>query len=144
MERAALSEDITHITKETTALALYDGQSKFITPYGGQLVNLIVSEGQAAELEAHANKSVQSKHYQRFTSGRLRASLEPHLEIQEMMFFGMTTRRLKILMSLLQNRLFILSHTRLTTAFFDYYTKTHLVTDEAHCERILVSARVAR
>ena len=92
----------------------------------------------------HANKPVQSKHYQHFTSGRLRASLKPHFQIQEMVFFDTTMRGFKFLMSLLQNRFFTLSHTRLTTAFFDYYTKTHLVTDEAHCERILVSAKVVR
>ena len=108
------------------------------------LTTHITDEGTLLLTVPHANKPVQSKHYQHVTADRLRASLEPHFEIQEMVFFDTTTRRLKFLNALLQNRFFIVSHSRLTTAFFNYYTKTHLVTDEAHCERILVSARVAR
>ena len=55
LQRMAVTDEITHIAKETTALVLYDGQSKLITPYGGQPVNLMVSEGEAAELKARAN-----------------------------------------------------------------------------------------
>ena len=92
----------------------------------------------------HANKPVQSKHYQHFMSDRLRASLEPHFEIQEMVYFDRDSRKLRYLEALMQNRLFVLNHSRLTTAFFNYYIRTHLVTDEASCGRMLAVATVRR
>ena len=92
----------------------------------------------------HANKPVQSKHYQHFSTALLRESLEPHFEIQEMVYFDRDSRKLRYLEALMQNRLFVLNHSRLTTAFFNYYIRTHLVTDEASCGRMLAVATVRR
>jgi len=90
----------------------------------------------------HKNKPVQVKHYQHFDGAALRKLLEPHYEVERMVFFDKMTRIFNRLMSsFLGNSLFILNNHFLLDILFNIYRKHFLICSEARCGRICLVGR---
>ena len=92
----------------------------------------------------HANKPVQSKHYQHFTSSQLLSLLEPYFQDIIFIPFGVRSLVMAILLRILggDGRNFIITNSRLVSWFYKLYLNRYLYTDyESKCSRIAVVCR---
>jgi SAM-dependent methyltransferase len=94
----------------------------------------------------HANKPVEYKHFRHFTCADLARELAPYFEMTLVMPFERRPRwHERLLISLAQNRWFLLCHDRLLRIIYGYYRrKLFPCPDEACCQRILVCATPRR
>lgn len=90
----------------------------------------------------HKNKGLQVKHFQHFDSITLRRILEPHYEIEKIVFIDKLSRITgRILHPLLENRFFILNNRPLLDLMFRIYRRHLFFCDEKTCGRLFVSGR---
>ncbi|HYE15366.1 MAG TPA: class I SAM-dependent methyltransferase [Pyrinomonadaceae bacterium] len=95
---------------------------------GGRLVVTVPS----------TNQPLNRKHYQHFTLESLARTLEPHFRVTEHHFINRRSRRVRLIESLLTNRLFILNERRLLRALYEDYERHALRAGERDCKRICV------
>jgi 2-polyprenyl-3-methyl-5-hydroxy-6-metoxy-1,4-benzoquinol methylase len=84
------------------------------------------------------NVSINKKHYQHFNEHLIRETLEEHLEIVEIKFLNTQSWQNLIIQRLFGNRLFILNHTSVSTALYNYYKRNMLISTANKCERLMV------
>lgn len=128
---ATMIEVLEHIPPERV-LRFLDSVADTINP-GGWLMLTV----------PHANKALQTKHYQHFSSDQLNELLAPNFESVEFLPFDRRSWLLSFLQSLLggRGRHAIVTDRRLQTAFWRLYCARYLYTTESECLRIAVLCR---
>jgi SAM-dependent methyltransferase len=85
------------------------------------------------------NVRVNRKHYQHFSPRSLTEALSPFFTVRDVRHLNHTpTRLLKLMRTLLNNRLFILNHRRLLRWIYIYYVEHYLIATERTCRRLAV------
>ena len=105
------------------------------------LNNLLKDNGLLILTVPHKNKPLNIKHFQHFTSERLRSYFNQYFTIEEEFFFERRNKLAILINLILTNRLFILNHQGLKNFLYKLYKKRCFYTNETKCERIFMKLR---
>jgi SAM-dependent methyltransferase len=84
----------------------------------------------------HVNEPVNEKHYRHFNSALLCEQLADRFEMEELFYFDRKSRLLSAWQRLMCNKYFIVRHQATTNAFYDYYRRKCLMSEEESCLRM--------
>lgn len=103
------------------------------------VANVLNTDGKLILTVPHANRLVENKHYQHFTSKLLSKFLEPYFQNIVYIPFDIQSKVMSLLKLIIGGnaKYFVLTNFRLTSLFYKLYIKYYLYTDnEQECGRI--------
>jgi SAM-dependent methyltransferase len=83
----------------------------------------------------HVNQLLNEKHYQHYSSSKLRSFLEPYFTIQESFYFDPSSLEMKFWSKLLNNSAVIIKSPFILRTYYKRYLKT-IITSEGACLRM--------
>jgi ubiquinone/menaquinone biosynthesis C-methylase UbiE len=99
----------------------------------------LADEGTFVVTVPSSNVRVSRKHYQHFSPKSLTEALSPFFTVRDLRYLNeKPTGLLKLMRTLLDNRVFILNHRRLLRLIYTYYVQHYLIATEHTCRRLAV------
>lgn len=109
-----------------------------IPKFVSALSRLVLPQGRVLVTVPHVNQHVGAKHYQHFSLAQLTAIFHSRFQVEQVYYLSRQDWPYQLILQLLGNKLFILSHPRLQQLLYTVYRRYLFLTDSEHCSRLFV------